>query len=960
MTSALKDRCICSRAVFMKTAFVFAVVLFSLQENVSAEFSPGNYAIYQFDRGIISGNQMVVEPLKSAGVTHQLSVWQSDIANLPTDKNDSAKWAVGPGWLLPVNDSTAPKALRFTGKNKYYASYATNTSGLSVSRAPDPSLQTFCFSFKVAKIDSTAMLFWTSLRKLRFYHTTGGYTDDSYFFSCSITASGNLLFGHNNKTYKSDDSMFDSAELDTVPYNIQTGQWYSAKIEISKNTRGEDFGSLIIGDSTLKTVQISNIGNDLKLVDGGVFIDFAQFPNTNGLSHDTTGKTEVDMADFGYFEGMSGKDVNSKYGRWEADPAPGSTDTLVYPAYITQVLYDPPGNGSSATLSSGQTITNSSKFNVGGSAGVTAFFGSEVASDVWTAGCGFDLQVTGGIKVSVDRETENTQTYAVTSGLQTSVDASMGKYIGPGRGDLVSYLPLKLERKLYRRPKINVLNPATDADYTYYLMSQILPDPNSKIHYTTIANMLETTKGDSSIYKYIQDEFAIDLGTHRVRKELIGNRLVARPDLDLSFSGGTPLNQSSTLTSSASVTHSISGTISAEVSTKIILGTIKVGGSLSFEATVGGSETSAKENTRTVAYTLADNEGWDNFKISTYYDKRFGVYVFDVDSAQSNSSWPYEDCYSRKSVDWQIVSADTLKSGVAGDVLDYTITVKNASLNLGGIPDPLTLNAEIVNYPDQASVFPTEVKIARNSNGTFIASLSSPKACTTSCILRISQPNPNGFGNPVISDIPLAAQFTPAVTGIYAECKNSVAVVKSGDPVSGNFQIVVRNIGAAAAQIETGVTSASDGVTYQLGTFANPVPAGDSVSVSVLLSGAGLKFPFTAKFWTKISGITESYKEILLTVADSGSIPVIRPAVTAAKARVLDIKVSGDRQLYICAPGSVPATLRIFDLSGRQIFMKTNILGEMKLNPASIISKGFTLVKLEQGKKSICRKIMVR
>jgi hypothetical protein len=349
----------------------------------------------------------------------------------------------------------------------------------------------------------------------------------------------------------------------------------------------------------------------------------------------------------------------------------------------------------------------------------------------------------------------------------------------------------------------------------------------------------------------------------------------------------------------------------------------------------------------------------DNFKITTYYDTRFGVYVFDVDSAQSNSSWPYEDGYSKKSVDWQIVSADTLKSGVAGDMLDYTITVKNASLNLGGIPDPLTLNAEIVNYPDQASVFPTEIKITRNSNGTFIASLSSPKACTTSCILRISQPNPNGFGNPVIGDIPLVAQFAPATSGIYAVCKNSVIEAKSVDPVTGNFQIVLKNIGIGSAQIETGITSASDGVTFQLGTFANPVAAGDSVVVSASITGAGKKFPFTAKFWTKINGNVDSYKEILLTITDSALVSINKENVSLQKIKVLDITTIGDKKLSICAPGTTPATLRIFDLVGRQIFLSTNITGDRRFNLTSIVSKGFVLVKLEQGSRKICRKIMI-
>jgi hypothetical protein len=93
----------------MKTALAYAVVLFSLQ-NAFAEFSPSNYAIYQFDRGTAlvteARTSMTVAPIKSAGVTHELGVIAYG-ADFLINKSDTTKWTMGPGWLLPENDSTS-------------------------------------------------------------------------------------------------------------------------------------------------------------------------------------------------------------------------------------------------------------------------------------------------------------------------------------------------------------------------------------------------------------------------------------------------------------------------------------------------------------------------------------------------------------------------------------------------------------------------------------------------------------------------------------------------------------------------------------------------------------------------------------------------------------------------------------------------------------------------------------
>lgn len=116
------------------------------------------------------------------------------------------------------------------------------------------------------------------------------------------------------------------------------------------------------------------------------------------------------------------------------------------------------------------------------------------------------------------------------------------------------------------------------------------------------------------------------------------------------------------------------------------------------------------------------------------------------------------------------------------------------------------------------------------------------------------------------------------------ECKEHMWLVSpTQNPVSHVFNIVLKNIVETAAEIETGISSFSEGVSHQMGTFANPIASGDSANLSVSLTCTGPKFPFTAIFWAKRMGDESSLKELFLSIGTKPSMP---------KPRQLEIQIS--------------------------------------------------------------------
>jgi hypothetical protein len=343
--------------------------------------------------------------------------------------------------------------------------------------------------------------------------------------------------------------------------------------------------------------------------------------------------------------------------------------------------------------------------------------------------------------------------------------------------------------------------------------------------------------------------------------------------------------------------------------------------------------------------------------VNIYRDKVFNTLVFDVDSTESYSSWPFETAYSQKAVDWKITPSDTAKYGKTGDQFAFKIAIANVTPAIIGVPAGLTFTGQMVNYPGQSTVQPTELTIARTHVDTMLVNLSSSDTGMFGGLLRVSIANPGG-GDPAIQDFPLKVFFSTTGQGLSMQCdspayRNKIAL----DPMTDTFAIVLKNVGANSEEIEAGVTSGSQGLTYQIGSFSNPVASGDSRTISLVLTGTGKKFPYTATFWSQIKGAAATYKQLVLSL-DTGSTAAAKPRRAVAP-RELSIWRFGGSAITLWVPGAVPAVVRVFDLSGRQVLRCDNVLGDYRISGKDLSREGAVIVQVRQGMKVATRKMVI-
>lgn len=891
----------------------------------TADFPPSDYAIYQLSRidSIVSvpdGKTAFISPIQSSGISEDLRIWGLGT----TDLTDTSTFALGAPWLWPDNDSA--------GRAVLFPDYQS-VSQIDLYRFSNGTGQhTFAFNFLIKRIGKVSLFHYTYTPESGIYE---GYVD--------LDETGRILLSRN---FNNDSTLFDTLNS----FSFRSGVWIPMVIELN-NEDNLRYISIFLGDSCVS-----------KLSCGPAPVA-EQESYVSLFSSVVDGDGKLLCGDFAYFQSASGADVFKNYMKWGPVEEAGCMDTVLIPIIVHQILYDPPGDGSVSVLMKGNTITN--KLNVkddflwGGSAfvGYEATIGVDVGISLDIGGWDAEFSVKGDFNSSTYQSFISN--ISVNEEYSTSVDGSLVSCIGPGRGDIIIYQAQKLQRTLYRRPLIGTFGNEHDSCYTYYLKHNILLDDSCRLRISRIGDLLESLKNDSAATAILRSEYAIDPLTGRVRRDLIeSGRRLAKLDKNWNFSGNIPITSTETRSGSYESQSFFRSAVGTSASLKLLLMGRKAGAEAHFEY---GRETGADFNldsSLTISYTLSDNESWDNFSVDVYYDSLFRVYVFDVDSTDSYSSFPFENNYSKRALDLKVVSADTADSGFAGGMLSYDVNVLyESNPAVMGLPDPVTVTAKIINFAYQSIVTPQEFNIGKNEMGGVKVKLSSPDTGTYNCILRLSLIHPGGDGSMEL-DIPLEARFKKAQYGIYAGCEENTFIVdEKTSPVSHTFQIELKNVGETSVNIETGVSSVSQGVTYQTGKFSNPVASGQTRNISVALVGTGNNFPFTATFWVKIEDDDSSYREIILTIDTSEVTGIVGkdPILQSKKLQICPRR--GGIEIYV--PGKDPATVRIFSMSGRCIFETENILGSWAL-PSYVASGRIVpwIMEVRQGKKRITRKVV--
>jgi len=367
---------------------------------------------------------------------------------------------------------------------------------------------------------------------------------------------------------------------------------------------------------------------------------------------------------------------------WQASPHPTDSGSFTFAGVPYQLLYDPPGNGSSVSLTNASSYQTSVSASFGASAGASLSFGYEWKAPFNIASGSIDISTS----VKYSHNTDNNFTAAITqSSTMSQSNGTDSSLVGPGRGDLFLCPSLLMHWQLYRVLAAHD-SAAKDSGYVYKLFYSPVSTPSNTdilVHASQLKNYVK----DTASLNHILAASAIDPQTHRIRASLldpstkkpIGTRLKSVGSPMLIVGGGSGWTQTSDSTVTQSVTVSQAVDLSTEVTSKLTVGGASVGASISAGLTVGWGRGSSTASTRNVSYTIAEQNSWDQIRFTPYLDNAYGVYVFDVDSANSWTSFPFESGYSQPSVALNIVPAKDTLYALPGGIDTFVLNVTNAN-----------------------------------------------------------------------------------------------------------------------------------------------------------------------------------------------------------------------------------------------------------------------------------------
>lgn len=473
----------------------------------------------------------------------------------------------------------------------------------------------------------------------------------------------------------------------------------------------------------------------------------------SGLSFDPTSVVVTGfegIADVAVYEGsgagmqpvFTAAEIDQLF-NWHADESAGCTGSIHIPTVVYQIVYDPPGDGSTASFDTSTTYSTSLSTNMTTDGSVSIGMGYEYENELFGIGASFGLSTTSGWSASEGNELAVSLTDSreiVSSSLSDSA------YIGPGHGDMIVYQSVDLIWRLWSRPKLGEIAPdGSPEQYDYMIGYRPDPEATGVIERRTITKFLEEYRNDTALTNLVVSASAIDPRTGRVRRELVADGRLRKIETQ-SFSGGIGSSFSRQSVLSRTITYAYSRSLSAEAHAKLKAGGYYVETAVSIGFTMGASSVSAREQTRNWSFSLGDDEGWDRHRFDLYEDLATGAMVFDPLPDSSFSSFPRER-NTRPAVDWRITPTDTLLTGtVGGEDAIVPLTVSNVSTTDDAMISTLRVRAEISSYPRAgAHIDPASTDVARGEPRVFTLTLPAATApATDTAVVRFTLEKPDG------------------------------------------------------------------------------------------------------------------------------------------------------------------------------------------------------------------------
>ncbi len=546
--------------------------------------------------------------------------------------------------------------------------------------------------------------------------------------------------------------------------------------------------------------------------------------------------------------------------KWRTSPVANDTGSFLVPGIIYQMLYDPPGDGSQATLKQGIERTTSLSTSVKSSLGAELTLGYGYNSSILNVGAEFE--VSAGVNYRVETSNEFTVSISENEEIKTSDGENM-QTVGPGRGDVVVTQGIRVRWALGRTYLPGHPNAHTDG-YVYKFFYAPVPNSGTVLKRVTQNFLSEEFKDHQHFIQQVLDASAIDPVSSRIKKDLIGSPRLSFVER-VQISGDLPFTREYSASQTQTTTLSQEVEVGASVMAKITAGGASVGTKLSMSFTTGSSQSSSTTHSRSFSLTYFDNEPWDVTFMDVYVDNKFGVYVFDVDSTQSLSSYPFEDLYSRPAVSFTVTPDASHKSAFAGDKLIFNLSVLNTSLSTHS-------GVNVLN--------PVGVQITKTSGATVsVDPLSSSAGRTTPSVFALDVQSANSgsyevsleFNDPrgeIVHTVNLTAEFVTLVDGIELVANKTFFAVPFSlpDTVQHTFKLTVKNTSEQSKNIELGFSDQANGVEVSMPSQYNSVEAGGSRSFDVTLKGVGGNIPYSVNVWAQHQGILSTRKLVHLTM----------------------------------------------------------------------------------------------
>ncbi|MEY3368150.1 MAG: hypothetical protein RI973_1305, partial [Bacteroidota bacterium] len=380
--------------------------------------------------------------------------------------------------------------------------------------------------------------------------------------------------------------------------------------------------------------------------------------------------------------------------------------TSTAPALPTLILHDPPGDGSFAFMESGETTCQDWTFEFAdvfdAASNVTAHLGPDIESEMGTPFFATSLQVdvTADLGVTLggsttaytskSMETCLTTTKVISTGTdQYNVGSDMGGdvYMGGAMNFLfgitdellfdTANCAFVLDKGLYVFPK----GFATTFIYSeWQIVNNVIPDL--------------LLIGDTSSAQRWQG--IIDYNK-KLKEEAVFSK-------NISFDAGVVYEESESTEVTKSVTNSWTQSFSAGFVTEFGLTVnglgLTAGLEMSWTTEKTSSSSSTNTSSRTVGYSLADDDIGDNFTVNVKRDRAYGTPVFELVSGQTQC--PHEpNTQPREGVD---LAADkqVAVNVPMNDVAVFKLTLGNTSQSEE--PKSYTLQALQESNPNGASI----------------------------------------------------------------------------------------------------------------------------------------------------------------------------------------------------------------------------------------------------------------